>query len=69
MSDAFTDAARQTERALEKYRKGFTIADEKDPRIRIEKLRERQGHLRDEIAIKEDQISIMEHEIAELNRR
>ena len=46
--------------------KGFTMADEKNPFIKIQKLRERQGHLRDEIAIKEDQISIMEHEIAEM---
>lgn len=44
---------------------GFTLADVPNPARRIERLRERQQHLRDEIAIKEDQIAIMEHEIGE----
>ncbi|MCX6692408.1 MAG: hypothetical protein NTW33_10290 [Methanoregula sp.] len=45
---------------------GFTLADERNPARRIERLRERQQHLRDEIVIKEDQIAIMEHEIGEV---
>jgi hypothetical protein len=40
-----------------------TMAGCVDPVRRIQKLRERQDHLRSEIAMKEDQIGIMESEI------
>ena len=43
-----------------------TMAGCTDPGLRIKRLRERQQHLREEISIREDQIGIMEHEIAGL---
>jgi hypothetical protein len=43
-----------------------TMAGCTNPLYRVAKLRERQGHLREEIARIEDQIAVMEHEISEL---
>jgi hypothetical protein len=40
-----------------------TMAGTKDPRRKIEKLSDRISHLREEIAIREDQIQIMNGEI------
>lgn len=45
-----------------------TMTGCKDPKVRVAKLRERQQDLRHEIAIREDQIGIMEHEISGLLR-
>ena len=69
MSDALTDAARQTERALEKYRQGPTLSDERDPEKRLQKLCERRQHIEDQIAELKDKHYIIESEISELMKK
>ena len=69
MSDAFTDAARQTERALERYRQGPTLSDERDPAKRLQKLCERRQHIEDQIAELKDKHFIIESEISELMKK
>lgn len=66
MSDALTDAARQTERALEQYRQGFTMADETDPDKKAKKLIERREQLIGQMLMIADQINLMNGEIQEL---
>jgi len=71
MSDAYTDIAKETERALEIVRKnnpGPSLNETKDPVKRMRKLNERREHLENIIEQIRDQLYLIESEIIECRR-